>query len=48
MELQTVAYHKNMMQHHHIWMNIYLAVTSEMKIPSKAMAFHLISLDIQP
>ena len=33
------------MQHHHIWMNIYLAVT-EMKTPNKAMTFHLIRLDI--
>jgi len=35
-----------MMQRYHIWMNIFLAVTSEMKIPSKAMTFHLIRLDI--
>ena len=28
------------MQHYHIWMNIFLAVTSEMKTPNKAMAFH--------
>jgi len=33
-----------MMQHYHIWMNIFLAVTSEMKTPNKA--FHLIRLGI--